>query len=189
MSKSHYDYSDAQEQQEKLTKGIKEAFSQLGQANGLVGLEDAIGKLAVVPKRWEDKNSDKLIKLFEEYKLPYATVTEHYQNYEAWCLRQEKEENQRKLAAETEALRQTTEQIRQGAAGQIFQVPPQPGVHPGGVAGIGTGLYPALLAPHLAVQEKVLGRRREPFKKEASGRTVGFDYIDFSQLDRPLAFD
>ena len=98
MSKSHYDYSDAQEQQEKLTKGIKEAFSQLGQANGLVGLEDAIGKLAVVPKRWEDKNSDKLIKLFEEYKLPYATVTEHYQNYEAWCLRQEKEENQRKLA-------------------------------------------------------------------------------------------
>ena len=49
MSKSHYDYSDAQEQQEKLTKGIKEAFSQLGQANVLVGLEDAIGKLAVVP--------------------------------------------------------------------------------------------------------------------------------------------
>ena len=189
MSKSHYNYSDAQEQQTKVAQGLKNALNRLGAANGWTGVEDALSHLSVVPKRWEEKECDKLTALFENFKLPHATVTEHQQAYEALCLRREREENERKLAAEAEALRQTTEQIQRGQAGQLFQFPPQPGVHPGGVAGISHGLYPPLLPPHLATAEFVLPRRRDPYRKEATGRVVGFDIIDFTQLERPLQFD
>lgn len=189
---SSFDYHINSREVRRETGRVKDDFrlalESLAQSNHLEGLSDALDKLSTNPLTQRERAQKVILDALTSLKLPFCTLDEYkvrYLQFQSDCVERE---NRRKQEAETEILRQNSEQIARGVAGTVYQIPPSADGSGGGLAGVGQPFFPPLLHPSLAVPDYNLPRLGADPWTTTKSVTRGIDFHTLQPLPRPLCF-